>query len=188
VLSEESHNDYVFLIGVGASLTERLYLGCTSKVVLRSLAGYSAWGLGADAGLQYSASKVVSLGATVTNMTSTFISYDNGTTESIIPALRLGIAATLPVDDFELQAAVDGDLLFEGRDRAAQVSLGTASLDAHFGGEIGYHQLVFLRGGADIDRLTLGVGIKFNRFRIDGAFMDHSDLDNSYRVSLNIKL
>lgn len=188
IISEEGHYDYLVLVGGGLRLSGRWRLGGAAKVVLRSLAGNSAWGLGLDAGLQYGRRDDLTFGATLTNATSTFLSYDNGTTESIVPALRLGASYRLVVDDFSVRAAADGDILFEGRDESAQLAIGGASLDTHLGGEIGYHEIVYFRGGADIGRLTLGIGLRYQRFRLDGAFMDHSDLDNSYRVSLNIEL
>jgi hypothetical protein len=130
----------------------------------------------------------LSWGASLRDITSTFLSYDNGTRESILPSLRTGLALTRRVDQFSVTAAVDADFLFEGRDQTAQASLGGASLDTHAGLEIGYAKLLFFRGGVDIGRLTLGAGVAFNRFSLDGAFLDHSDLDNSYRVSLNVNL
>jgi hypothetical protein len=188
IIDEESHYDYQLLLGGGIRLADDWRFGAAAKFVLRSLAGHSAWGLGIDAGLQYGSRESLSIGAALSNATSTFLSYDNGTTESIIPSLRLGLSQLVRLEDFSLRVAADGDVLFEGREEAAQVSAGGVSLDAHLGGEVGYHDIVFFRGGADIDRLTLGIGLRLMRFRLDGAFMDHGDLDNSYRISLNVEL
>ncbi len=188
VLSEQSHYDYLLLLGGGVRVSDKWRVGGSAKIIVRSLAESSAWGLGLDLGVQYGRPDGFAAGAALTNATSTFLSYDNGTRESILPALKIGASHGAKVDQFTLRAVADLDLLFEGRDAAAQISLGTMSLDSHLGGEISYHQVVYFRGGSDIGRLTLGVGIKFNRFCLDGAFLDHNDLDNSYRVSLNIAL
>lgn len=188
IIAEKSHYDYLVLLGGGVRISERWRFGGAAKILVRSLAENSAWGLGLDLGAQYGGPDGLAAGATLTNATSTFLSYDNGTRESILPALKLGATYVAKVDQFTLRPVVDVDLLFEGRDAAAQVAFGTMSLDSHLGGEISYHEVVYFRGGSDIGRLTLGVGIKFNRFRLDGAFLDHNDLDNSYRVSLNIAL
>lgn len=188
IIAEKGHYDYLVLLGGGLKFSDRWRIGASAKIVARSLADNSAWGLGLDAGIQYGTIQGFSAGANLSNATSTFLSYDNGTRESILPALKLGVSYGAALDQFTIRAVADGDLLFEGRDAAAQVSLGTMSLDSHLGGEVSYHEIVYFRGGADIGRLTLGVGLKFNRFRLDGAFLDHNDLDNSYRVSLNIAL
>lgn len=188
VISEEGHYDYMAIVGAGLRWSERFRLGATAKVIIRSLAGNSAWGLGVDAGFQYGLAETMAFGASITNLTSTFLAYDNGTTESILPAVRFGGSSLLRADQFSIRVLADADLLFEGRDQSAQISVGGMSLDSHFGAEIGYQNLIFFRGGSDIDRLTLGVGVNYQRLRLDGAFMNHNDLDNSYRISLNIAL
>jgi hypothetical protein len=188
VISEKSHYDYLILLGGGVRVSERWRIGVNTKIIARSLAGSSAWGLGMDVGIQYGSLHGFAAGANLTNATSTFLSYDNGTRESILPALRIGATYSADIDQFTIRALVDSDVLFESRDAAAQVSMGTISLDSHLGGEVSYHEIVYFRGGSDIGRLSLGVGLKFNRFRLDGAFLDHNDLDNSYRISLNIAL
>lgn len=188
VVSEEGHYDYLVSLGTGVRFGESFSAGLATKVVLRSAAGNTAWGLGLDLGAHYQPTPDISFGMVLRDVTSTFLSYDNGTRESIYPSLRLGLAFSREVDQFRITAVTDGDLLFESREEAAQVALGGASLDTHAGVEVGYAGLLFFRGGVDIGRLTLGAGVEFNRFRLDGAFLDHSDLDNSYRVSLNISL
>ncbi len=188
IISKKSHYDYLIMVGGGISLNERWRFGTTAKVIIRSLAGNSAWGLGMDAGIQYGSMKGFAAGAALTNATSTFLSYDSGTRESILPALKLGLTYAISIEKFAIRGIADGDVLFEGRDAAAQISLGAVSIDSHLGGEISYQEIVYFRGGSDIGRLALGVGLKFNRFRLDGAYLDHNDLDNSYRISLNIAL
>jgi hypothetical protein len=80
----------------------------------------------------------------------------------------------------------DGEFLFEGRKQSAQFWAGDISLDTRFGSELSYHDLVFFRAGSDIGKLTVGIGLRIDRFALDGAFLNHGDLDNSYRVSLTI--
>jgi hypothetical protein len=188
VKSEENHHDYLLQLGGGYKVSDRWRAGGTAKVILRSLADNSAWGLGLDLGIQCDVSSSLTLGLTAADITSSFISYDNGSKESILPSVKLGGVYSYRRQWFTARVVGEGEFLFEGRDRAAQMSLGRASLDTHWGGELAYEDLVFFRAGSDIGRLTLGVGIGFNRFRLDAAFMDHKDLDNSYRLSLNIAL
>ncbi|MGB5106754.1 MAG: PorV/PorQ family protein [Candidatus Zixiibacteriota bacterium] len=188
IISEEGHYDYMVLLGAGMKLSDSWRFGATSKIIVRSLANNSAWGLGLDIGVQYGGNEGFALGANLTNATSTFLAYDNGTRESILPALKLGATYARSFDQFTVRAIADGDFLFEGRDAAAQASVGAISLDSHLGAELSYHDIVYFRGGSDIGRLALGVGLRFNRFQLDGAFLNHNDLDNSYRISLNIAL
>lgn len=188
VTSEESHYDYLFLFGGGMRLKEHWRIGGSGKVILRSLAKNSAWGLGVDCGLQYGTTDGLSLGMALSNATSSFIAYDNGTKESILPSLRLGFGYSRHFQPIIARVAADGEFLFEGRKSSAQLHAGKVSLDSHIGGELSYEDVVTFRVGSDIGRLTFGVGLKFYRFRLDGAYMNHKDLDNSYRLSLNIAL
>ena len=144
--------------------------------------------MGLDVGIQYDVAPDLALGLTVSDITSSFLSYDNGTRESILPSVKLGGSYAYHYQRLIARAIIDAEFLFEGRRSAAQFHTGRLSLDTHWGGELGYDNLVFFRAGSDIGRLTFGVGVAFNRFRLDGAFMDHKDLDNSYRLSLNIAL
>lgn len=188
VKSEESHYDYLMLFGGGFALSERWRAGGTAKVILRSLAQNSAWGLGIDCGLQYGRVDAFSAGLTISDLTSSFLSYDNGTRESILPSMRLGLSYARRFQPLLARVIADGEFLFEGRKSSAQYHTGNVSLDTHLGAELSYESLVYFRAGSDIGRLTFGVGLRFHRFRLDGAFMDHKDLDNSYRLSLNIAL
>jgi hypothetical protein len=188
VKTEESHYDYLLQFGGGYKINKRWRAGGSAKVILRSLAGNSAWGLGLDLGMQYDVFPTLTLGLTAADITSSFISYDNGTKESILPSVKLGGVYSYHRQWFTALIVADGEFLFEGRDKAAQMSLGTASIDTYWGGELAYENHVYFRAGSNIGRLTLGVGIGFNRFGLDAAFMNHKDLDNTYRLSLNIAL
>lgn len=188
VRDNKGHYDYLLQLGGGIVLSEKVRIGANTRVILRSLADNSAWGLGLDAALQVgNRSRGVAAGVAFKDLTSTFLSYDNGTRESIYPSVKLGLGYSREVQKFVLRVLGDGDVLFEGRDRTAQIAAGSISLDTHFGGEIEYDNMLFFRGGSDIGKLTVGVGIKYSRFSLDAAFLDHNDLDNSYRVSLNVK-
>ena len=57
------------------------------------------------------------------------------------------------------------------------------SLDTHFGGELSYKEMVFGRAGFDIGRLTVGGGVDVKNITIDFAFLQHDDLEETYRVS-----
>ncbi len=188
VTSEVSHYDYLLLLGSGMGLSDKLRAGATAKVIVRSLGNDSGYGLGVDLGMQYDLRQNLTAALALINATSSFISYDNGTKESILPAVRIGGSWLAQFDRFALRLVADGEFLFEGRRYAAQFWMKDVSLDTRFGAELSYYDLVAFRAGSDIGRLTLGVGLKVDRFVLDGAFLDHNDLDNSYRVSLRIGL
>lgn len=186
VSSEVGHYDYLLLLGGGFRGSHRLRVGGTAKIIVRSLGNDNGYGLGVDLGIQYDPVANLTTALMVANATSSFISYDNGTKESILPALRVGGAYLQRLDRFAVRLTAEGEFLFEGRKSSAQFWVEDISLDTRFGAELSYYDLVAFRVGSDIGRLTLGVGVQFDRFALDGAFLDHADLDNSYRISLKI--
>ncbi len=186
VTEEVGHYDYLLQAGGGLQLNQKFRLGAAAKIIIRSLGNDSGYGLGIDLGAQYQPSNSLGFGLTILNTSSSFLSYDNGERESILPAVRLGGSFRQQMSAFSLRLVGETEILFEGRQHAAQVWMNDLSADFRFGGELEFHEVVFFRAGSDVGKLTMGVGLRFDRFAVDGAFLDHPDLDNSYRLSLGV--
>ena len=116
--------------------------------------------------------------------TATFLSYSTGTTESIYPNWKLGLAYDFSASDFDFVIASDAAVKFEHRDESAQISLGGASADFMLGGEITFKKRISGRVGINRGDLTAGAGVILGRFVIDAAYLNHEELDNSYRINL----
>ena len=56
------------------------------------------------------------------------------------------------------------------------------SQEIRYGGEYGFRDMVFLRGGADVDDFTAGAGLKLYMVRLDYAFVGY-ELGNTHRLS-----
>jgi hypothetical protein len=54
--------------------------------------------------------------------------------------------------------------------------------DFRYGAEYAFRDMVFLRGGADVDDFTAGAGLKFYMVRLDYAFVGY-ELGNTHRLS-----
>jgi len=115
---------------------------------------------------------------------ATFLSYSSGSTESIYPSLNLGGAYDFKKSDFRFLMAADAAIKFEHRQETASMSLGGASSDFFFGGEIAFRDRISGRIGSFRGDLTAGAGIRLSRFSIDFAYLSHDELDNSYRINL----
>ncbi len=178
------HADYQLLVSYSVQRTERLRLGASAKFVYRDLADNSAYGLGADLGAQYSLSDNAVLGMMIRDVTTTLLSYDNGTKESIYPTLIPGIAIGKTFGDVTLSVAGDTEIKFENYRETAQYWQGSISADTRFGVEFGFMEAAFGRIGSDMGRLALGGGIAVAAFRVDIAYLRHTDLDDSFRISL----
>ena len=125
-----------------------------------------------------------------------------GRTELVLPVLRLGSGAALPVmDGGRLTLGLDVDVFFDGQ-QAYVANLGDVSFQPRLGAEFSYHDVVALRGG--LNRIlygeglgldvtpSVGAGLTLNQVAIDFAFGDFagvvSDLGHSYRLSVQLRL
>ncbi len=187
VVDEKSHSDYLFLFSYSRRMRPKLALGANAKLIYRDIAGSSAYGLGMDVGILAPLSPSVSLGATLVDAATTLLAYDNGTKESIYPTLRMGSRFSHNLKDFLLILALDSDFRFEGRDYAAQVNFQDVSADLHLGVEVGYLEKAALRLGLDQGDFTFGFGVRTRKIGADIAFLNHDDLDQTYRISLQIR-
>lgn len=178
-----------------------LDLGANFKVVNRSVGKFAnAWGFGLDVGAVKDI-KGVKLGLTLMDVTSTFNAWTFNTetfedaflaTGNIIPENSLEI--TLPSAKlgvgykfFEgkkitLLTSLDNDFHFDGK-RNVLANAGNMSYDPHAGVELGYKDMIFLRGGfknlqkvpdaKGDDKLsifpTIGAGFSIKNFTVDYA-------------------
>jgi hypothetical protein len=163
---------------------DQLSLGANLKLISKKAGPYQAWGLGADLGALYLLPSGLSLGLNLSDISTTYLAWDTGTREVIIPTARAGFSWK-PVlrGQRPLILALGLDLRFEGRAAAAQYHLGGVSADAHYGMEYVIRQRLSLRLGADQGRLAAGAGLRLGRLGFDYAYLGSQDLGSSTRIS-----
>ncbi len=202
LLREESHADYALFFSYSQKMQlpfgwlkaagkakPQLFWGANLKLIYRDVVTTSAFGIGADLAFLVKPYSFLSLGANLMDLTSSLLFYDNGTTETINPTTKLGLAVNHKLKDFSLIFATDADVRYEGRKSAAQFWLGKLSADMHFGVEVSYKGKLAGRLGFDQGDFTAGAGFWINpTFGGDVAFLSHEELDNTYRISLLLKL
>jgi len=186
----ESGVDWALYLSWSRNLSESFSVGASAKVVQRSLMGYGAFGLGLDLAALWKPSPTFSAGLNVQDASVTQIFWDTGSTESVLPTAKLGLALRWPLARFATVAtmAVDGDFRFEGREYAAQYHFGGVSLDTHVGAEFLVKDLVAVRIGSSEGSMSAGLGLRFGLFghpvTLDYAWLGHADLDDTHRMSL----
>ncbi len=188
LLKEESHADYAFLFSYSRPIRANVFWGANLKVIYRHIVDNSAFGLGADVSFLARPYSFLTLGANLMDVTSTLLFWDNGTTETITPTTKFGLALGHEIKDFSLLFASDADVRYEGRKFSAQYWVGDISWDMHYGIEILYRELLAARLGFDQGDFTAGAGFLIRQFGLDVAFLSHDQLDNTYRVSLLVRL
>ncbi len=160
--------DWAFMVSYGqkVGLVPGLSVGGTLKVVNRTVGPFAtAWGFGLDLGAQYRWKNLL-VGLNYRDVTGTFNAWTFNTetfeeafkqsgqeipqnnVEVTLPSLRMGAGYGLKFfyNKLWITPALELDVFFDGK-RNVVVNAGRMSLDPKAGLEVGYRELVFLRGG-----------------------------------------
>ena len=169
-----------------ASRLRNFWVGGTAKVIRKSAGGYGAWGMGFDFGFLWMPDHLFRLGFQLSDVTATWMVWNGGRKEVILPHGRLGFACLLSKSSFTVTPAFDMEITLENHGDAAQAHLGQVGLDFHSGLEVGYRDRLAFRLGLDRGNLTVGGGLHFSVFRFDYAFCSNWDLGKTHRISMAI--
>lgn len=186
-----SDAEYAFYFSYAKRHASRFFYGANVKLVHKGVGDNSAWGIGFDIGAMWNPWRDLRLGANFQDMTTTLLAWDTGRQELISPTLKTGVSYpfALPFLQSRLLLAGDADIRFEGRETASQFSAGPMSFDVRLGGEISFYNIIALRVGRDdLGYFTAGAGISLPRLDVDYAFMQHTELQETHRISLRIRV
>lgn len=171
--------------GYAVEFRENLSLGLNGKIISKKVGDNYALGLGFDIGGRYRYSRNLYLGARISDATTTFLGWDTGHKELILPSLAIGAAVPLRLDRLDADLNLALDLVFRGENRgeADQFDYGRFSGEAHLGLEYVIMRTVSLRAGMDRDYFTAGAGVRIGPVTADYAYQSHEGLGESHRVS-----
>ncbi len=208
-ISSFSVADYAFLFSYARkSKIKGLNYGANVKIIYRQVGDFaSAWGFGLDAGAQYQYKKW-NFGLMARDITSTFNAWNftlsdetidvfnatgneipSNSVEVTLPKIILGVSRNIKIGEkFNVLSEINFDFSTDGL-RNTVIKSNTVSIDPHFGVEVGYLDMIFVRGGVgnfqevtDIvenDKLTyqpnFGLGVKFKGVMLDYALTDIGD-------------
>jgi len=217
--------DYGFIFSYARKLKPGLRIGVNTKIIHRRVGDFgSAWGFGLDAGLQYDYKKW-KFGAMARDITSTYNAWSfnlneetievftltgneipENSSEVTLPRLILGGARKFEFKKrFSLLAEANFDATFDGR-RNTVISGDPVSIDPHMGIELGYNNILFVRGGiGNFQRVkeefsnskvttfqpNIGIGLALRGLTIDYALTDIGDqsvalFSNVFSLKFNI--
>ena len=199
--------DYAMLLSYSRKLgMEGLSVGGNGKLIYRNIGKFAhGYGFGIDAGVQYN-HKGWNLGLMARDITTTFNSWSinadeylkgvnstqanlgdavpTNSTEITLPRFILGVGRRVQLPkEFSALLAVDLEATTDGQ-RGTPISTRGVSVNPAAGLELGYKNLVFLRGGAGnyqqissvVDntkqwkgQYSLGAGVAFSGLRVDLA-------------------
>lgn len=202
--------DYGLLFSYAKKLKkEGLNVGGNLKIIRRKVGDFAgAWGFGLDAGMQYHRGdwKFAAMGRDVT---STFNAWSFNLTDQMkevfavtgneipensveitLPKVLAGAARKFDLwkNKLTLLTELDLDITFDGK-RNVIIKSDPVSIDPHWGFELGYLDLVYLRGGiGNIQNSTdvigrhittwqpnVGIGVRLKGLSLDYALTDIGD-------------
>ena len=157
----------------------------------------TSFGAGLDAGLLYMPMDAATVGIMVRDLTTTFLSWSNGTRELVRPSLDTGVAFNFyPAEKHALTWATDIGWGFEGRRRDSQLKLGDVTTEFRTGLEYWYKNTFALRSGFNAKDFTFGAGVRYKHLGVDyaaslhrffagdeGDFPNDQNLDTTHLVS-----
>ena len=193
-IKEFNNTDYAFYLTFAKRQSEDFYWGANVKIISRSIAEYSAFGIGFDAGAYYKPMDNLHLGASIQDITTTLVAWSTGTNELISPTLKLGAAYGIEFLGGTFMPTMDFDIRFENRQFASNFNVGPVSFDVHSGVEYSYKGLFSVRAGySDVKQITLGAGVRLPKLNIDYSFARFSAsetdrLNDSHRISVMLTL
>lgn len=194
--------DNAFIVSYARRISNQLDVGGNAKIVYRKVGPFAkAWGFGLDASAKYKVG-TWTFAALARDATTTFNAWSftlsdrvkdvfvltgnavpENSLEITLPRLILGTAKTFKIGS-KISSTVEADIdvTFDGK-RYTLVRTNVASFDPHFGVEVDYSKIVFLRGGiGNIQRIQLpgeiqettvqpniGIGLKIKSVQIDYA-------------------
>lgn len=162
-------------------INDKLDLGISTKFLYEKIDFSSATGLGFDLGGIYQLRTNIQLGGAILNLGSKMkFEQENF---NLPTRYKIGAAYLGHEKHFNGDFILSMDL----------VKPNDNDLKVHLGGEYTYKEKFTLRSGYQIGyddkNISLGLGLKIKKYVIDYAFVPFSsDLGNSHRISVNLKL
>ncbi len=180
VIDQASASEYAFQFAYAMQKSYG-FIGANAKLIYKRLYESDAFGLGVDVGYAREFGNLV-VGAQLRDALTTVLVWDNGRQEAIVPTVRVGTAYKLEIPRLK----ADITPVIEGRFR-------TESIDDpdfgsfHAGLEYCVQKVVAARVGVDDRRFTYGAGLNVGPVALNYAFVGHSDLGATHRVSVGYR-
>lgn len=185
----DSDTEYGLLLSYAREVADRLSVGGNVKLIRQGLLSNTSFGMGLDLGFLFRPTPSLSLGARINDATTTRISWDTGTRETLKPSVNLGVSWTqnLVALNGTLTGGVALASSYDNQGYASQFSSGAMAGDLQGGIEYWYGRTVAARVGSDAGNLTAGAGLRFRSLGADYAYLAHEELDATHRVSASVQ-
>lgn len=185
----KSDDEYGLFLTYAREVRTGWLFGGNVKMLRQGLLDNTSFGIGLDFGVLYLAQPGLVLGARLSDATATQISWDTGHKDTVSPSLHLGGSWSRGFDAIRgsLTAAGGVGMTFDRRIEASQFGESSLTGDLQGGLEYWYAERIAARVGTDAGELAAGAGLRLDRFGVDYAFLSNADLDDSHRISANVR-
>jgi hypothetical protein len=183
-----SDNELALIASVGKVAAHGWRVGGNAKLLYKSVARESAYGLGFDVGVGRTFGSALNVGMVARDLTSSVLAWSTGRTEAILPSIAVGGSWNRSVSALNARIGVAADLdgHFESRGQAELVSAGPLSVEPRVGAEYIIANTVALRGGMNGRQPAFGAGLRLAMVNVNAAFQNHTDLGWTNRVSMAV--
>lgn len=160
----------------GAKGTDRIAYGANIKIFYRDLAVATGYGGGVDAGVALVLPNVRA-GIALRDLVLSPMIWSNGTKETVFTRVSFGVAPMMSIEQVDMDVMLACDVTKRIDIQGFEINLGC---------EIAYKDLLYGRLGLYDGDYTLGAGVRYRQFSIDYAFLTHSELDNTNKISAGL--
>lgn len=207
-----SVGDYGFLLSYARRIKPNLSVGGTAKIIYQKAGGFAkSYGFGIDLGAQYTL-KDFKFGINIRDISTTFNAWNfsftdeekeifdltgneipDNSLEITMPKILIGAGYYKKFNKFELNTELAIDITTDGK-RNVLLPGKPLSFDPHLGVEVGFAEIVYVRGGVSniqkelSDNLkdkkitvqpNIGAGLRFKSIAVDYAFTDVGSKETS---------
>jgi tetratricopeptide (TPR) repeat protein len=175
LLGEFGANQQMYLVGYGKQINRFLAFGATLKLVGESFDNVSSYGAGGDLGIKASVSEHLALGFNAQNLLAPEIRL-NRDSEKLPVTFKAGAGITVPFSSDRNHLVLEFDL-----DK-------TKNVDPvfHVGAELAFLRNYFIRGGYDVDQISIGAGLRVGPASLDYVYRTQDFFEAQHRISLDL--
>jgi len=183
-------NDMAIGFSAGMKILPILSIGGGAKYIMQAIDDKNGTGFDFDVGAMFMAPfslglvKNIRAGASLNNLGGTIVwDTDSDHEDEILPTLRLGASANIPLAVVDITVAADmSQNMVDDADKDNNAKL-------HLGAEGWFNHMFAVRAGLDNEDLTMGASIKLSDFRFDYAFIpDFLDEGETHKFAVEMKL
>ena len=168
--------------------------GGNIKLLNHNIGNFNGWGIGFDIGTVFNISEKNRIGFSIKDVTTSWIVWDSGTIERILPEIKFGLTNNSKLKKYFIQinSMLSTGIKLSGKELLDDFTIGDYGFELRAGFELIYKKKLKIRLGRNpINGKSIGIGTKIKFVDLDYAYVlspNGTILGNSHYISFNIGL